>query len=462
MPSANTTVLKTYTVFKKNLFITASLLFTFFLSTVQAQDNSPYSRYGLGNLYPRMNVTNRGMGGVSAAYSDPFSINYNNPASYSGFQVFTEQRSKKVSQGRVVFDAAVNLDSRKLAQPNTTQSFRANDLLFSHVYVGVPIRPNWGLSFGIRPMSRIAYNIVSRDRIFSNSGQNIDSVFTQYTGSGGSFLPSIGTGIGTGNFSVGVNVGYLFGKKELVTRRAFVNDSIEYAASNHTTNTNFGSLFFTAGSQWRIDIGKTALRLGVSGNWKQTLNGEQDVLRQTYTRDGNGQEIRIDSVFQQANISGNVVYPANYTAGFILDHSPSERTRGWNIGVDYAAGKWNDYRFFGATDMVQNNWEVRMGAQITPSFSAMQNGRLVNYRFGFFTGRDYIKVDRDLPVYGVSFGLGLPLRNYSRLTNQQTIINIGAEYIRRGNDENVIKEDMFRLSLGLNFTDFWFGKRKYD
>ena len=87
---------------------------------------------------------------------------------------------------------------------------------------------------------------------------------------------------------------------------------------------------------------------------------------------------------------------------------------------------------------------------------------MVSYRFGFFTGKDYIKVGDDLPVYGVSLGLGLPLRNYSRLTPQQTIINIGAEYMRRGNDDNAIKEDMFRISLGFNFTDLWFGKRRYD
>ena len=450
------------TMFKYKLSIAAAFLSSVLFTSLNAQDNSPYSRYGLGNLYPRTNVISRGMGGVSAAYSDPFSVNYNNPASYAGFQAFIEQRSRKVSQGRVILDAGINFDSRKLAEPNTTQSFRANDFLFSHIYVGVPIRPNWGLSFGIRPISRVAYNIYRRERLSNSTGGNIDSVFTQYSGTGGSFLPSIGTGFGTSNFSVGANVGYLFGKKELTTRRAFVNDSVEYAASNHTTNSNFGSLFFTVGTQWRIDIGKSSLRLGASGNWKQTLGGTQDISRYTYNRDLNGQELQVDSVSQQRDVAGDVIYPATYTVGLLFDHAPSERTRGWSLGVDYVTGKWNDFRFFGTQDLVQNNWELRVGGQITPSFSAMQAGRLVSYRFGFFTGRDYIKVGNDLPVYGVSLGLGLPLRNYSRLTAQQTIINIGAEYMRRGNDNNAIKEDMFRISLGFNFTDLWFGKRRYD
>ncbi|HEX8315918.1 MAG TPA: hypothetical protein VF609_13045, partial [Flavisolibacter sp.] len=244
-------------------FFTVIILLSF--SVAQAQDNSPYSRYGLGNQFPRVNVISRGMGGVSAAYvgtylgyanPDPnntrdsvaftevISVNYNNPASYSGFQANLEPRSKQVSSARVILDAGINFSSRKLAEPNTPQSFRASDALFSHIYVGIPIRRNWGLAFGIRPLTRISYDIVRSERLFSNSG-NIDSAVTRFTGNGGSFLPSIGTGVGLGNLSLGVNIGYLFGEKEIATRRALINDSIEYAASNHTTNTNFGNLFFT-------------------------------------------------------------------------------------------------------------------------------------------------------------------------------------------------------------------------
>ncbi len=39
---------------------------------------------------------------------------------------------------------------------------------------------------------------------------------------------------------------------------------------------------------------------------------------------------------------------------------------------------------------------------------------------------------------------------------------VSAKYSKRGNNENVLKENMFRISLGLNFSDIWFTKRKYD
>ncbi|RYF79300.1 MAG: hypothetical protein EON98_14765, partial [Chitinophagaceae bacterium] len=126
-------------------------------ASANAQDNSPYSRYGLGNQYPRTNIINRGMGGVSAAYAGTYygyaqrmnldridsaafsemtSVNYNNPASFAAFQANMEARSGKVASARVILDVGLNFNSRKLAEPNTTKSFTSSDALFSHVYVG--------------------------------------------------------------------------------------------------------------------------------------------------------------------------------------------------------------------------------------------------------------------------------------------------------------------------------------
>lgn len=441
-------------------------LFFFCGVAVNAQDNSPYSRYGLGNEFPRTNIINRSMGGVSAGYVDLTSVNYSNPASYAKFLAIMEQRSGKVASGRVILDAGLNFSNRTLSEPNTANRFNSSDALFSHVYVGIPIRKNWGLAFGLRPLTRISYNVFRRERLINPTFPNnsIDSAITQFTGTGGSFLPSIGTGFGTNNFSVGVNVGYLFGKKELTTRRIFANDTVEYAASNHTNNTSFGGLFLNAGAQYTIELTKTSLlRLGVSGNWKQTINGTQDLLRQTYVLNSFGQELQIDSVLKQSDVAGSIIYPASYTGGIYYEKSAGAKTRGFSIGVDYTTNQWNDYRFFGATDLVQNNYELKVGGQLTPLAVATNFGQAISYRFGGFVGRDYIKADNNnLPVYGVSAGVGLPIRTSRQSPNQFSVVNLAVEYLRRGNDANKIKESLFRFSLGFNFTDLWFIKRKYD
>jgi hypothetical protein len=436
--------------------------------TAFAQDNSPYSRYGLGDVSGATNVTSRAMGGISAGYSDLNSINFSNPASYSQFQAWKEKRSKRISAGQVVFDVGMNFDNRTLIQPNTTNRFTSADAFFSYLQLGMPLRKNWGLSFGIRPVSRISY-LINRDEYLmgSNPNDTIERAITQFRGSGGSYLPSIGTGFAIGKISAGLNVGYLFGSRENTTLRSLVNDSVLYYSSDHTTKTSFGSVFFNAGLQFADTISntkdqQTLLRIGVSGNWEQKLNGSQDILRQTFTRGTAGEELQIDSVFQQNNQHGVIVYPASYKAGFTVQHIQKKYGNGYMFGADFATSQWNNYRFFGQQDSVQNNWQLSIGAQLYPRPRSNYFSHVI-YRAGFFIGPDYIKVGKDLPTVGGSFGMGLPIGNYNRMSpNQRTMLNISLEYGKRGNNSNLLKENLFRISVGFNFTDIWFGKKQYD
>lgn len=446
------------------------LFLLFFLSLsvgLLAQGNSPYSRFGLGDISSGTNVTSRGMGGISAAYADPLSVNFNNPASYAGFQTILEQRSKKLASGRVVLDVGTSFESRSLIAPNTAGRFTSTDLLFSYLQVGLPLKKNWGLSFGIRPVYRINY-LINRDDSLKDpvTGNTIERAITQFRGSGGTYLPSIGTGFAIKNLSVGFNVGYLFGNRENVTFRSLINDSILYYSSEHRTNTSLGNLFFNGGMQYLVKLRETneelsQLRLGISGNWKQNISASRDVVRQTFTRGAAGEELRIDSVFENNGVSGEVVYPSSFKAGFVFQKNKKNVGSGWMVGADYTTSKWSDYRFFGQSDSVQDSRMVNVGMQWTPRprgnyFSA------VTYRLGLFTGKDYIKVGDDLPVLGASFGMGLPMRPSRMAPNQYSVINLSLEYSKRGNNDNRLKENLFRLSLGLNFTDLWFGKRKYE
>ena len=86
-----------------------SLLFVLSLTVILpaiSQDNSPWSRYGLGDIVPTGNVATRGMGHLGAAYSDFQTINFVNPASYSRFGL---QRS--------ILDMGIDINSRKLSNP---------------------------------------------------------------------------------------------------------------------------------------------------------------------------------------------------------------------------------------------------------------------------------------------------------------------------------------------------------
>ena len=76
-----------------HIFRILAFLFLSLSITAQNESNSPYSRFGLGDVQIFSSATQSAMGGVSIASYDPFSINVNNPASYSSVfaQRFTMQ-----------------------------------------------------------------------------------------------------------------------------------------------------------------------------------------------------------------------------------------------------------------------------------------------------------------------------------------------------------------------------------
>ena len=201
------------------------------------------------------------------------------------------------------------------------------------------------------------------------------------------------------------------------------------------------------------------LTIGVHGNWKQNLNASKDEIAETYFYDESSGYVRLDSVSDQKNIKGEITYPGSYTAGFVIEKFVTAKQAGWLIGIDYVQNKWSDYRFYGQVDpAVRDKWELRAGAQLRPIPKTNYFSNVV-YRAGAFFGPEYVYIDKKLPVFGATFGLGLPILNYNRQSpGQATLINLAFEFIKRGNNNNLLKENIFRLSAGFSLSDFGFLK----
>ncbi len=449
------------------------VLFLATASPAFAQDNSPYSRYGIGDLVPATNIINRSMGGVTAGYFDQLAINFNNPASYSAFQAIREKKSKKLSSGRAILDVGLNFENRTLREPNNANKFTASNALFSYVQVGVPLKQNWGLSFGIRPVSRISYKILANEKLVDPiSGLPIEDAATLYTGNGGSYLISAGSGFSLfrkekygqmGGLSVGFNGGYLFGEKDYSSRRVLLNDTVTYYKANYETRTNFGSLYYNMGFQYKLPLSKSMqLTIGAYGNSSLKLKGKQDRIRETYVFNDNTGNVRLDSVSDTRDVKGTINLPSSLTVGFILQKfAVQNKEGGFMFGMDFATQQWSDYRFYGQADSLRNKWELRTGLQINP-VPRRNYFSNVAYRFGLFFGPEYVKVGQKLPQVGASFGVGLPMAISRQAPNQATFINLAFEYVKRGNNDNRLKENLFRFSLGFSLSDIWFIKRKYE
>lgn len=464
------------TMFKKpqssKLAIAAVLLVFTVSFEAAAQDNSPLSRFGLGDQTSKTPTTNRGMGGISAAYNDYLSVNYSNPASYAFFQAMQEINSRKLLSGRAVLDVGLDAEFRSLIDPkNTKGRFTSSNILFSHVMLGVPLRKNWGLALGLRPVNRISYKMSKYGPLTDpNTNAFIDSAQTLNEGSGGAYLATIGTGVKVkikenSFLSFGINGGYMFGKKDYTTRVIPFSNTTLYTNGFQQNKTSFGNFYFDAGMQYQFKLKNNIyMGIGAYGNWEQKMRANREYLTGTYTYSTDVGYSAIDtSVYTPTK--GTIILPTSYTAGFIIQKAliPGKNEAGWLVGADFTKSNWDNYRYYGAKDPnIVSNWNLKMGAEFRP---VPKNAYFSNvaYRLGFRTGPDYIMVNNNsLPTLGFSIGAGLPLRNYNfQATTQATLINLAFEYEKRGNNNTTLKDNLYRVSVGFSLTDLWFVKRRY-
>jgi hypothetical protein len=272
-----------------------SLLVSSIAITTWAQENSPYSRYGIGDLVPNQNIVNRGMGGISIAYTDfgligaPLNVNMVNPASLGAL-------SNTRSFSNTIFDVGAEVDFRTLKSSTTSDKYASRNLDMSYLQVAFPISTKkmekkglgWGLAFGLRPISRINYKIEEFRR-----DPNVDSINTLYEGTGGLSQINLSTGIkkiGQGKhkneFSFGISSGLTFGNKDISTKTAILNDSVQFYKADFELNSRFRGLFLNLGLQYALHLNNAGtLRLGAYANLQQELTAKQNVINQTFDYD---------------------------------------------------------------------------------------------------------------------------------------------------------------------------------
>ncbi len=449
------------------------VLFLVFILPVVAfsQENSPYSRYGLGDITPNRNIFTRGMGGISAGVFDYLgnnigltSNNFTNPSTLGNIN-------------NTIFDIGIDAAFKTLKSANPVKKFTAANSYFSYLSIAFPVATQkmrkknigWGINFGLRPVTKINYKIENISRLTTTS--SLDSIYTLYEGDGGTNQAFIGSGMKIKNLSFGFNTGYMFGSKNYSTRINFLNDTVTHANSHVGNKTNFGGLFFNGGLQYAIVLNKDTvkkgaypkvLRFGAYGSIKQQLNATRDEVKETFAYDGNGGTFRVDSVFEKRDIKGKITYPSTFGIGF------SYQDEHWIFGADYESTKWSNYRYYGQTDFVQNSWVIRAGGQYYPAKTGTPLKKYFNfvrYRAGFFYGPDYIKTNTNRPEYGFTLGTGMPLTSLQRLNYYNTeyvMLNTALEIGGRGDKNNNLRENMVRFSIGISMNARWFRKYKYD
>ena len=446
----------------KQLVVVAILMGSVALS-VSAQtptDNSPYSRYGLGNLLPTKFGPVSGMGGISTGYNSFGAVNIDNPASL-GFLRTT------------AFETGLQSDLNWLSANDGTSDFTADGNL-SHLVLGFPLKNplnqltaikrsefNWGMALGVTPYSKVAYDIEQVQVL-----PNIDTVVSRTRGTGGLYQLFLSNGVSYKGFSFGYTAGYMFGR--ITEDRTTTFQDLTNSFSNIFVNeTTYGGFVYKFGAQkeFVLNMGneeentiaalrnKTKIVLGISGNNTMNLSTNVESLNRRFSSSYS----QFDTISNTSADLGNTVLPANYSFGvtFLKDNH-------WLVGMDYSIARWSGYSNPSKTDSLSNSFRVGFGAEFTPDYNAFSNyAKRIAYRIGGFYELDpRIVAGEQLTSYGVTVGVGMPIS----LPKKGTVgyANLAVEGGRLGIG-SPIGETYMRITAAFTLNDnTWFYKRQFN
>jgi len=403
----------------------------------QIQVNSPYTRYGLGNLVENgMDPRITAMGGLYYGLRANNLINTANPASYTAFD------SVSFIFDGGIFGIVTNLET-------VNQTDQGDYISLSHLMFGFPVTKWWRTSMGILPFSYVGYDIYNEEIM-----EGIGNVQNVYQGSGGFNQLYWGNAFVIGKkLSVGFNLKYMFGSI-IRSRGISFPDSIEMKNTYIRGSIRPSDFYGEIGVQYKTNLTKDLFMVigGVFGPQVE-ISSKANFLATTYFGNINSAQYSYDTIDAGYDEKGSITLPVRTGGGITIGKEGK-----WVAGTDFLWQNWEKYRYYGNSDSLANRWNVSVGGEYIPNSRAVGSYlQKVAYRAGFHYGKTPLNLKgKHLDEFGISFGIGLPVKK------SKSTVNLSATLGKRGTTQNgLIKENFIRFTIGVNVFENWFFKSKY-
>ncbi len=412
----------------KNKLLHFVLLLIFTSSIVSAQNNtnSPYTRFGFGDINDNYTGEQRAMGGVAIGSRSKSSINTVNPASYSAVDSMT-----------FMFDIGASvLGSRFTINDQSTNKLNAN---LEYLTMQFPLWKNSGFSMGVLPYSFTGYNYSTSELV--TELPNLTATKT-YFGSGGVSQAYAGFGIQVfKGLSLGINAYYMFGNNMNSRLMTFDNATLGLRPSFQNDTIKVNSFRFRYGLQYNYQVGASNnLTFGAFFEPKTNLKARYN--------ESTGSIVNSPSAY----LSTHDMFELPQNFGLGLNYKIDNKI---TFAMDYSLQNWADVKFLGVTDTLANRSRLAVGAEIIPNPRSRKYFNRVTYRAGANMSDPYYKLDgiEQPKNFGITFGFGLPL------ASSKSVVNATFEYGKIGSS-SVLKEDYFKFTLNAVINENWFFKRK--
>ena len=408
---------------------------------------TPYSVFGVGDLYRTGTAFNKGMGGVGVALRNKRYVNIMNPAAVTARDTLSVMADFALESTNKIFSQGDNRSAEN--------TFNLHDFVFSF-----PVYRKSAMYFGLQPFSSIGYNFsspITDPAVIGHTG----NVTYLSAGSGSVYNLFIGGGVTLwDNLSFGIEYEHLFGNLEKDTGMTFSNSSFRNIVSGYSMilrgNTvklgvqyerplNNG-LILTAGATYRLGTNMTGYvhdrQIATHSSSRDTLRYVTDTLSHNAGRAKFGDELAIGIALRSG--------------------------RKWMAEIDYILSDWSGSGMDKVTGFRNAGSSVfsataahslRAGFSYTPNYNdSRYYMRRVDYRIGTYYDRAYYKLDgNNIDSFGLTFGATFPI------TKAYNYITVGVDIGQRASKrENLVRERYVNFTISFNIFDLWFIKPRYD
>ena len=418
------------------------LLFISITVTAQRTNSSPYSFFGIGQQYSSQTVEQASMGGIGIAFNDMYHLNFLNPAANAALRLATY---------------SIGVNANDLTIKDFSGSQKSTSSTLSYINIGFPVGKNAGVSFGLKPNTSVGYSLLNA--VNDINGNAIEA--TRFYGSGGTnkIYGAYGISISK-SFKVGLEAEYVFGKTEnnILSQRL----NTQFGTKNNEVTTIRGT-GIKLGVQYQKELkNKLKLNLGASFKLENSLTTTGNENLYSLAIASSTLEIPKDTLYS-ASVNGKIVNPMKTGLGVGLG-----KDNKWYVGLNYEfqdALNLQGSILTSSSYKYINSSKVAIGGFYLPKDNSISSyWQRVIYRAGFryentglmVNGTGTIGDFTEITDFGISFGLGLPLKDLSNL-------NLGVEYGQKGSTvNNLIQENYFNFKLSLSLNDIWFRKKRID
>lgn len=392
-----------------------------------------------------------GMGGASLALPDGLNLNFANPASYTNLKLTT-------------FNVGFEGSFITQEQNNPAVSVANSRSGMRNLSFGIPMMDWWGSGLSVQPYSFKGYQISSTRTLSSDTTVSITD---QFNGEGGLNAVIWGNSFEVAKgLSLGVNMHYIFGS---LRENTIVNfDDFRFLDTRSDRESQLSNLYFSYGLQYRYDLPKDRF-LSLAARFQNSTKLTSEDISFDYTIDGN---TAVDTLVGGSSNTGSYTMPSEFGFGFSYGKQLEKANQAaWAINADYETYSGSEFQSSINGSPLVDAYKMELGGFLTPryTFKSLERGtgffNNVEYRIGAFYEKTPLNLEQlDLYNYGITFGLGLPIRQRNLAPGEYKVstVNIGIVAGQRGTlSNNLIREQYVSFYLSVTFNDKWFIDYKY-